>query len=157
MSDRMHQCVSRRTLVAGSSAIAATALTRVAVDAQGTPAASPVPASDLPLAQVAILTGSDPAAVNQTGSLYEVDGTDLGSSFLFHDEIVLAFGDTFAEFKTDWRSNTLAISTDDDPSDGIVFDRMIVDRPGHAKELLASKKEDFVEMTVIPTYGVAVG
>ena len=38
----------------------------------------------------------------------------------------------------------------------LIFDRMIEDAPGHAKELLPSKKLDGDEITVIPTYGIAV-
>ena len=93
--------------------------------------ASPVAQVDLPLVEVALLTGSDPAAVNQTGAEYGVDGTDLGSSFLYNDLTYIVFGDTFDIAKADWRCNVLAISSDDDPSDGITFDRMIEDRPGH--------------------------
>lgn len=121
------------------------------------PAASPVALPDLPVEQVAILTGDDPAATTQTGERWEVFGTDLGSSFRHRDRTYLVFGDTFGEYKRDWRSNVLGISTDDDPTDGVTIDRMIEDAPGHAKEILSSRKVDFQEMTVIPTYGVAVG
>lgn len=122
------------------------------------PAASPVTVlPDLPLEEIAILTGNDPACANQTGTRWEVYGTDLGSSFRYKDQTWLVFGDTFGEYKRDWRSNVLGISTDDDPSDGVTIDRMIEDAPGHAKEILPSRKVDNDEMTVIPTYGVAVG
>jgi hypothetical protein len=120
-----------------------------------TPGATPV-ARDLPTEQVAQLTGPPPS-INDTAAKWGVDGTDLGSSFLFRDELCIIFGDTFGPNKSDWRSNVMAISTDDDPSDGMTFDRMITDRDGHAKELLAAKKLDFDEITVIPTYGIAVG
>src|SRR6478609_2681593 len=122
--------------------------------------ASPVASQqveDLPLVEVALLTGSDPAAINQTGKEYGVDGADLGSSFLYNDQTYIVFGDSFDIGKSDWRSNVLALSSDDDPSDGITFDRMIEDRPGHAKELLSAKHVEGEEITVIPTYGVAVG
>ncbi len=121
------------------------------------PEVAPESRPDLPLTEVALLTGSDPAAVNQTGADYRVDGTDLGSSFLYNNLIYIVFGDTFDTAKTDWRSNVLAISSDDDPSDGITFDRMIEDQPGHAAELLPARRMDYDEVTVIPTYGVAVG
>ena len=124
---------------------------------ESSPAASPVALPDLPVEQVAILTGDDPAATTQTGERWEVFGTDLGSSFRHRDRTYLVFGDTFGEYKRDWRSNVLGISTDDDPTDGVTIDRMIEDAPGHAKEILSSRKVDFQEMTVIPTYGVAVG
>ncbi len=163
---------SRRHVVSAASAIAGSGLVSgmVSTNAQdaspmatpeaspvATPGATPVAVPDLPLAEIGILTGSDPAAFNQTGKLYGVDGTDLGSSFLFKDQLCIVFGDTFGPSKSDWRSNVLAISSDDDPADGIVFDRMIEDRPGHAKELLPAKHVEGEEVTVIPTYGVAVG
>jgi len=116
-----------------------------------------MPTADLPLEEVALLTGSDPASVNQTGADYGVDGTDLGSSFLYNDLTYIVFGDTFDVGKSDWRCNVLAISRDDDPRDGVTFDRMIEDRLGHAAELLPAKRIDNDEITVIPTYGVAVG
>ncbi len=124
------------------------------------PGATPVASEDLPLEEVALLTGSDPLSINNTDEEYGVHGTDLGSSFLYNDQLYIVFGDTFGPGGlggSDWRSNVLAISSDDDPSDGITFDRFIEDRPGHAGELLDSKKIDFEEITVIPTYGVAVG
>lgn len=150
---------TRRRFLAASGGAAAIGAGgwRPAVAQDASPVASPVAGVDLPLTEVALLTGSDPAAVNQTGEEYGVDGTDLGSSFLYHDQLYIVFGDTFDIYKSDWRCNVLAISSDDDPSDGITFDRMIEDRPGHAKELLPAKRIDFEEITVIPTYGVAVG
>jgi hypothetical protein len=119
------------------------------------PLATPVAGDDLPTEQVAMLTGPEPS-LNNTWDQWEVYGTDLGSSFLYGDEMFLIFGDTFAANDADWRSNVIAVTTDDDPSNGITFDRMITDREGHAKEVLPSKKVDFEEMTVIPTYGIAV-
>lgn len=120
-----------------------------------TPTASPIAATDLPTEQVAMLTGPEPS-LNNTWDNWEVYGTDLGSSFMFNDEMYLIFGDTFSQYNQDWRSNTAAVTTDDDPSDGITFDRMITDANGRAKELLPSKKIDNDEITVIPTYGIAV-
>jgi hypothetical protein len=152
---------TRRRMIAATGAVALGAGIASGTAQEGTPMAtpmaSPVVREDLPLKEVALLTGSDPAAVNQTGMDYKVDGTDLGSSFLYNDLTYIVFGDTFDIAKTDWRCNVLAISSDDDPSDGITFDRMIEDVPGHAKELLPAKKVDFDEVTKIPTYGVAVG
>jgi hypothetical protein len=159
---RHHPIFTRRRLIAASGACSIGLASGSPGGAQeaspvSSPVASPVAWEDLPLEEIAILTGSDPASINQTGEEYGVDGTDLGSTFLYNDLLYIVFGDTFDIFKSDWRSNAIAISSDDVPSDGIVFDRMIEDRPGHAKELLSSKKIDFEEMTVIPTYGVAVG
>ncbi|MFC9561257.1 DUF4185 domain-containing protein [Agromyces sp. NPDC056965] len=108
--------------------------------------------------RIARLTGPD--AVNDTASAM-VAGTDLGSMFEAGDRLWFVFGDTFGERPDDaiggtggiWRSNVLATSTDDDPSDGIAFDGFVTDELGWAIEPLASEKRDGVEMTVIPTYG----
>lgn len=113
--------------------------------------------------QVAKLTGYD--SVNQTDTRYQVMGTDLGAMWdNGSGQILMAFGDTFGkghvgggQFGEDWRSNTLARSSDRNLADGMHFDDMVVDRPGHAKELLASKKIDHDEITVIPNSGVSVG
>jgi len=156
-------------------ALLATAFSGRTARAQGTPEASPAaspgpiaspgaspvitPAARtlLPVEMVGPLTGPGAPAVNDTAAMGGVWGTDLGSTFMAGDEMIMVFGDTFGEYKADWRSNTAAVITDDDPSDGLTFDRMITDVPNHAKELLSSKKIDGDEITVIPTYGVAVG
>jgi hypothetical protein len=146
----------RQVIAAASISTAAATQLRHALADDASPVASPQ-AADLPLEEVALLTGSDPAAINQTGKEYGVDGADLGSSFLYNDQTYIVFGDSFDIGKSDWRSNLLAISSDDNPADGVTFDRMIEDRPGHAKELLSAKHVEGEEVTVIPTYGVAVG
>jgi hypothetical protein len=56
---------------------------------------------------------------------------------------------------SEWRSNTLAYSTDVDPIDGIALDGYIVADKSWAKELLSATRVDQVEITVIPTYGFA--
>lgn len=113
-------------------------------------------ADDLPTELVAQTTGPEPG-INDTLARWNVQGTDLGSSFMVGDEMAIVFGDTFAAHETLWRSNVLAFSSDDDPGDGITLDRMITDSRGWAKEILPSRKVDFEEMTVIPTYGIALG
>gem|GEM_PF-3846189 len=60
-----------------------------------TPMATPVAATDLPLEQIALLTGSDPLSVNDSDAEYGVHGTDLGSTFLSNDQLYIVFGDTF--------------------------------------------------------------
>jgi hypothetical protein len=117
---------------------------------------------------VAVLTGA--ASINATEDRYQVKGTDLG--IMWTDErgqILAAFGDTFGPkwagpssgfanpTTIDWRSNTLARSTDRNPADGMSFTDFVTDRPGHAKELLPSLKQDGVEMTKIPTGGINIG
>ncbi len=116
---------------------------------------------------VAVITGAE--SINATVDRYKIKGTDLG--IMWTDDrghILAAFGDTFGEgwagphssqadpAAIDWRSNTLARSTDRNPSDGMSFKNFVTDRPGHAKELLPSQKKNGVEMTKIPTGGVNV-
>ncbi len=125
--------------------------------AEATPVATPV-ATDPgigPLRVVATLTGPD--SINDTGTAYGVYGTDLGHSFEYHGELRMVFGDTFAQNQTDWRSNVMAVISDQDPSDGLTFDSMIEDVPGHAKELIAQEAVPGTEVTIIPTYGIAAG
>ncbi len=110
-----------------------------------------------------------PGSSNDTVSRWDVQGADLGSMFSYHGRVYMVFGDTIGRSATfpfsfrvpalqsDWRSNTMAWTDDSDPSDGLTLAGMISDRPGHAKELLASKKQVGIEQTVIPSYGVAVG
>lgn len=108
-----------------------------------------------PTRVVAVLTGAD--SINDTAARYGVNGTDLGHTFEHDGAIYMVFGDTFGRHKGDWRSNVAAIITDDDPSDGLTFDRMIEDRPEHAKVLVAQYMVEGPEITIIPTYGVSIG
>jgi hypothetical protein len=117
---------------------------------------------------VAALTGTQ--SINETEARYRVKGTDLGLMWTdAQGQVLTAFGDTFGSGWTgfgsgspvdpatvDWRSNTLARSTDHHLADGMSFD-FVTDRAGHAKELLPSLKQDGVEITKIPTGGVNVG
>jgi hypothetical protein len=111
------------------------------------------------LQEIAQLTGKD--SLNGTDK-YAVYGTDLGSMFNVDNKTYFVFGDTFGERPPEmtggggsfWRSNAMAFATDEDPSDGITFDGMIVDEIDLAKELLPSVKRDYEEMTKIPTHGL---
>ncbi|OMF22914.1 carbohydrate-binding protein [Paenibacillus sp. FSL H8-0548] len=115
------------------------------------------------LEMVSRVTGVKPAGEtmpnpNQTDTNYQISGTDLGIVWdKGGGQYFVLFGDTNGLGPNDWRSNTLAISSDTNLSDGLSFDTMVQDRPGHAKEILYSKKIDFDEITVIPTAGVTVG
>jgi hypothetical protein len=158
--------LARRTHVGAALAVLSTITVAVTVSA-----AAPGVAQTAPLRQaspVAVLTGAQ--SINATEARYQVKGTDLG--IMWTDErgqILAAFGDTFGPRWTgpssgfanpttiDWRSNTLARSTDRNPADGMAFNNFVTDRPGHAKELLPSLKKDGVEMTKIPTGGINVG
>lgn len=112
---------------------------------------------------IARVTGATPAGEtmpnpNQTHVNYDVGGTDLGIVWdKGSGEYFIAFGDT-NDTAGNWnRSNVLAISSDKNLEDGLTFSTMIQSRPGHAKEILPSKKINNDEMTVIPTAGVTVG
>jgi hypothetical protein len=117
--------------------------------------------------RVAVLTGD--GSMNATQARFGVKGTDLG--IMWTDErgqILTAFGDTFGgawagpgtgfgdPATNDWRSNTLARSSDRNPAGGMTFTDFVSDRPGHAKELLSSLKKDNLEISKIPTGGVNV-
>ena len=112
--------------------------------------------------RVAQLTGHD--SLNSTAR-FEIAGQDLGSMFQADGKTWFVFGDTFGQRDPgftgggggEWRSNTMAYTTDTDPTDGIRLDGWIVGDDGRAKELLPSEKVDNSEMTVIPTYGFGVG
>lgn len=115
--------------------------------------------------QVAQLTGPG-SELNDTEAV-GVAGTDLGSMFEVGERVFFVFGDTFGVRDPDshggqgsnWRSNALAYTTDDDPSDGITFDGWIVDDIGLAAEPVPGLHEanGLGEVTKIPTYGFAVG
>jgi hypothetical protein len=98
-------------------------------------------------------------SINKTKTNYDVGGTDLGTMWSHDGKIYLAYGDTFRhEPQTDnWRSNVLAYTTDFDYTDGILFDGMILNNRGEAKELLRGKKIDNLEVTKIPTGGISIG
>jgi hypothetical protein len=102
-------------------------------------------------------------AINNTPDEYGLSGADLGSMFDKDGKLYMVFGDSFGccipgsggpGNAMDWRPNAMAIISDRDPSDGLTFDDMITDRPGHAGKLLSPSAFD---RTVIPTYGVALG
>lgn len=112
---------------------------------------------------IARVTGATPAGEtmpnpNQIHMNYDVGGTDLGIVWdKGGGEYFIAFGDT-NDTAGNWnRSNVLAISSDTNLEDGLAFSTMIQSKPGHAKEILPSKKINNDEMTVIPTAGVTVG
>jgi hypothetical protein len=157
--------LTRRTQIGAILSALGTATLAVTVSA-----AAPGVAQTAPLggaSPVAVLTGAQ--SINATESRYRVKGTDLGIMWTDErGEILAAFGDTFGPGwagissgfanpgTIDWRSNTLARSTDRNPSNGMSFNDYVTDRPGHAKELLPSLKKDGVEMTKIPTGGINV-
>lgn len=104
--------------------------------------------------RVAQLTG--PGSINDTPARWGVYGTDLGHMFWHDDALYMVFGDTFGAGGADWRSNTMARIPSPDPAAGLRFGSMMTGPGGAAAELLASRKIDDVEKTVIPTYGISV-
>ncbi|HEX3814814.1 MAG TPA: DUF4185 domain-containing protein [Mycobacteriales bacterium] len=121
-----------------------------------------------PVRLIAKLTG--PGSINDTEARFQLKSTDLGIVWdNGSGQLLCALGDSFGagwtgpggglgdEDTIDWRSNLLARSTDRDLAAGMRFDSMAEDRPGHAREILASKKVDLDEKTVIPTGAVSVG
>lgn len=126
------------------------------------PADAPFVLSDVAdITQVCQLTGPAPEGANDTATV-KIAGTDLGHMFDADGKTWFTFGDTFGERPAGmtggggsiWRSNTMAYTTDADPSDCITFDGWITDDVGWAKELI-SKQRPSSEITVIPTNGFA--
>ncbi|MGI8417710.1 MAG: DUF4185 domain-containing protein [Nakamurella sp.] len=109
--------------------------------------------------RVAQLTG--PGGINDTAK-YEFAGGDLGSMFQHDGKTWFVFGDTFGQRAAgltggggdEWRSNSMAYTTDTNPADGITFDGFVTDpKTGWALEMVPGEKIDNEEMTKIPTYG----
>ncbi len=111
--------------------------------------------TNLPHEMHAQLTGQD--ALSDT-TAFDVGGTDLGIIVKHNAQYYYIFGDTFSgsNMAGNWRSNTIALSDDTDPSNGIMLNNWII-TPGtsSAKELISSLKVDNVEMTCIPTTAIS--
>lgn len=112
---------------------------------------------------IAQLTGVQ--SKNDTIKRFGVLGTDLGIMWdNGKGQVLTAFGDTFGlvlnptcGFVGDWRSNVLLRSSDRSLGDGMSIDSAPLDKPNHAKEIIPSQKINGVEITAIPTTGIAVG
>ncbi len=123
----------------------------------------------LPNELIGQLTGKN--GFNDTTQV-NVMGTDLGIITKYQGEFRYIFGDTFgSEFNTmqdydpfslknyAWRSQTMAISSDTNPSDGILLQDWIKSPlTGNATELFPSKKDLSYtgELTAIPTAAVTM-
>ncbi|MBA8959096.1 hypothetical protein JOJ86_002387 [Rhodococcus percolatus] len=119
------------------------------------------------------LTGRTQAVAQQTGMLSpnrtqdaNVLGTDLGIMWdNGQGQVLTAFGDSaglglpnlLSGSLWAWRSSTLFRSSDGILADGMNFDSSPRDIFGQSKELVPSPKIPFVEISRIPTAGVAVG
>ncbi|MFD4295214.1 DUF4185 domain-containing protein [Rhodococcus sp. NPDC058532] len=118
------------------------------------------------------LRGRTSAVAQATGLLSanrtqdtNVLGTDLGIMWdNGNGEILTAFGDSAGlgipnllnGSLWSWRSNALYRSADRNLADGMTFDSTPRDLLGQAKELVPSPKIPYVEISRIPTAGVAV-
>ncbi|GAB3211792.1 DUF4185 domain-containing protein [Nocardia tengchongensis] len=105
-------------------------------------------------------------STNRTDMRWSVDGTDLGLMWETRPgRIAVVFGDTFGKGwepvgagngDQDWRSNTIAFSSERDLSKGLTLDTFAQNSRCHAAEILASRKVDNFEITTIPTSGFAL-
>ncbi|RDI63192.1 DUF4185 domain-containing protein [Nocardia pseudobrasiliensis] len=92
-------------------------------------------------------------------------GTDLGIMWDNGEgQMLTAFGDTagvgFPNLLSGsvwaWRSNVLLRSHTHDPANGVYFDSVVRDGVGQARDLIPSPKIPFLEISRIPTAGIAV-
>lgn len=137
------------------------------------PGVTPIPWLNGQDGRLPQLKGTTTAVAHMTGLMGDNDtvprfgvlGTDLGIMWDNGEgQVLAAFGDTFGFNRNpfcglvgDWRSNVLFRSTDRNLSDGMSIDSAPLDRPNHARELIESRKVNGVEITTIPTAGIAVG
>jgi hypothetical protein len=104
---------------------------------------------------VSRLTGSP--SQNQTTAV-GVGGADLGHMVNHNGKTYFLFGDTFSGETPfvggDWRNNTMAWSTDFNPSDGITLDGWLTRPDGTAKQVISPGSQP---ITYIPTGAISVG
>ncbi|WP_345494701.1 DUF4185 domain-containing protein [Nocardia callitridis] len=153
--------------LAGASALLLTATTPATANPN---AINPIPVlngttglPNLPGRTQAIFQVTGMASPNSTQN-YNVLGTDLG---IMWDngagEMLTAFGDSagfgfpnlLAGSTWAWRSNILLRSHTTDPANGIFFDGAVRDIFGQARDLIPSPKIPFLEISRIPTAGIA--
>lgn len=106
-------------------------------------------------------------SANRTDMRWSVDGTDLGLIWETKPgQVAVVFGDTFGKGweapgagtgDQDWRSNTIAYSSNRDLSKGLTLDSFVEDSRCHAAQILDSRKIANFEITTIPTSGFAIG
>ncbi|GAA4482904.1 hypothetical protein GCM10023094_33750 [Rhodococcus olei] len=158
--------------IARAATVGAVALLAVTAPAHADPnTVNPIPGlngtSGLP-----DLRGRSTAVSQATGLLSanrtqdeNVLGTDLGIMWdNGNGQVLTAFGDSaglgipnlLAGSLWSWRSNVLFRSADQNLTDGMTFDSTPRDLLGQSKELVPSPKIPYVEISRIPTAGVAV-
>ncbi|MGC4232813.1 MAG: DUF4185 domain-containing protein [Niabella sp.] len=116
------------------------------------------------------LEGENLPDPNNTSEKYDVGGTDLGIMWdMGNNKIGIFFGDTNGkDFKpqkgggngSNWRSNVLGFSSDNDLEDGLTLDSMNLDEQGRAREICAGaaanpSPSDYY--TSIPTGAIHAG
>lgn len=175
--------ISPRTVVVSVLAGAAAIGVSAAILASPTPAVStpPLPAGAVtasPATVISQISGVPTAPQlgiyqNDTPGRFQLDAGDLGIIWDEGDGTVrIAYGDSYGtgwrpslaggpdgwdNTHADWRCNTLAISGDHNLAAGMRIDDMILDRPGHAAQLLPCQKVRGVEETFVPTSGIHLG
>lgn len=114
---------------------------------------------------VAVAQTTGMSSTNETQN-FNMLGTDLGIMWdNGNGEVLTAFGDTaglgvpnlLQGSLWSWRSNSIVRSHDGNLADGMTFDSIVKDPIGQSKEVVPSAKIPFVEISRIPTAGVAVG
>ncbi|GAA4738663.1 DUF4185 domain-containing protein [Gordonia alkaliphila] len=113
-----------------------------------------------------------PKSPNDTLARFAVSGTDLGVAWdNGRGQTLMAFGDSFGYCNVagqQWRNNLLTRTDDDDLSDGVTIAPgrpgdtssgavVTAEAPNFAVEMVRAIKQDFVEITTIPTAGISVG
>jgi Domain of unknown function (DUF4185)/Fibronectin type III domain len=103
-------------------------------------------------------------SINKTDTTWDVYGADLGAMFTYQDKTYTVFGVTFGgppAYPFDSvthmypRPNTMAISSDNTPSDGLTYDSMIASPDGRARALIYPATTTGRTLNV--TNGTAVG
>lgn len=106
---------------------------------------------------IAQLTGED--SENQTLSKYGAGGTDLGYMANMNGKTYFFFGDTHVKHSQSapQKHNSCAFTTDNDYTDGITLDGMIVEEDGNFKELFpAYAGKGMIEAATIPGGAIAL-
>jgi Domain of unknown function (DUF4185)/Fibronectin type III domain len=160
---------SRATVAASPVAATVTrAVARRAVPAAKKPIAKKVVWTADIGATYRVMREDGPHSPNRTDITGEFTGADTGTMFTYQGQTFTVFNDAhegpvvplgtnyFASPLTDWRSQTMALSSDNNPADGITYDSLITDTPNHAKALMQAK-HDPTECCIYPTTGTAVG
>lgn len=107
---------------------------------------------------VGLLTGED--SINKTLSNYGVGGTDLGFTATIGDTTYFFFGDTHIAHDqgSTQLHNSVAWTTDDDYTDGIVFDGMLTGEDGKFIDFITPEMSTAkVEAAAIPGGAFALG